>query len=176
MYRPLFSKTWHLDIQWWACVNNVCWWFSWGDHPFIRGQWKNLSPHPTPVNFTVFILAPDWSISLTAKESIHSVAVGDGWITIATNKQLLCLLSVGGVQREVISVPGRPVTLSGWGGWLAIVYQAGPCKLKICAHFFLIASFPGHIPVFLYTLIYRLPYAYHWCQNAPHRQRICHWN
>ena len=73
----------------------------------------------------------DWSVSLAAKESICSVAVGDGWIAIATNKQMLRLFSVGGVQREVISVPGRPVTLSGWGGRLAIVYQAGPCKLKI---------------------------------------------
>ena len=72
----------------------------------------------------------DWSVSLTAKESIRSVAVGDGWIAIATNKQMLRLFSVGGVQQEVISVPGRPVTLSGWGGRLAIIYQAGPCKLR----------------------------------------------
>ena len=70
----------------------------------------------------------DWSVSLTAKESICSIAVGDGWIAIATNKQMLRLFSVGGVQREVISVPGHLVTVSGWGGRLAIVYQAGPCK------------------------------------------------
>ena len=44
---------------------------------------------------------------------------------------MLRLFSVGGVQREVISVPGRPVTVAGWGGRLVIVYQAGPCKLKI---------------------------------------------
>ena len=71
----------------------------------------------------------DWSMSLTSKESICSVAIGDGWIAIATNKQMLRLFSVGGVQREIVSIPGRPITLAGWGGRLAIVYQSGPCKL-----------------------------------------------
>ena len=68
-------------------------------------------------------------MSLTSKESICSVAIGDGWIAIATNKQMLRLFSVGGVQREIVSIPGRPITLAGWGGRLAIVYQSGPCKL-----------------------------------------------
>ena len=93
-------------------------------------------PPPPPsqlhcVHFGSWDSNRDWSVSLTAKESIRAIAVGDGWIAIATNKQMLRLFSVGGVQREVISVPGHPVTLSGWGGRLAIVYQAGPCKLKI---------------------------------------------
>ena len=47
---------------------------------------------------------------------------------MATNKQLLRLLTVGGVQREVISLPGTPVTLAGWGGRLAVVYQMAPCE------------------------------------------------
>ena len=75
----------------------------------------------------------DWSVSLTSKESISSIAIGDGWIAIATNKQMLRLFSVGGVQREIISIPGQPVTLCGWGGRLAVVYQSGPCKLS-CVH------------------------------------------
>ena len=47
---------------------------------------------------------------------------------MATNKQLLRLLTVGGVQREVVSLPGTPVTLTGWGGRLAVVYQMAPCE------------------------------------------------
>ena len=68
---------------------------------------------------------------LTSKESITSVAVGNGWIAIATNKRMLQLFSVGGVQRELISIPGQPITLAGWGGRLAIIYQSGPCKIDI---------------------------------------------
>lgn len=86
---------------------------------------------------------------MTAKESICSVAVGDGWIAIATNKQMLRLFSIGGVQREVISIPGRPVTVCGWGGRLAIVYQSGPCKMMSST---IIASSPSHSQFFIFCL------------------------
>ena len=85
----------------------------------------------------------DWSVALTAKESIRSVAVGDGWIAIATNKQMLRLFSVGGVQRELISIPGQPVTLAGWGGRLAIVYQSGPSKTAHSIYMYMIERGSG---------------------------------
>ena len=44
---------------------------------------------------------------------------------MATSKQMLRLFMVGGVQQEVISLPGRVVTVVGWGGRLAVVYQTG---------------------------------------------------
>ena len=39
-----------------------------------------------------------------SKESIQMVAIGDEWVAMDTNKQLLWLLTVGGVQCEVVSL------------------------------------------------------------------------
>ncbi len=80
------------------------------------------------VHFSSWDSNKDWNVSLPSKESITAVAMGDSWIAIATNKQLLRLFSVGGTQREVVSVPGAVVTLGGWGGKLAVVYHTGPCE------------------------------------------------
>ena len=55
------------------------------------------------------------------------VAIGDEWVDMDTHKQLLWLLTVGGMQCEVVSLLGTPVTLAGWGGKLAVVYQVAPC-------------------------------------------------
>ena len=42
---------------------------------------------------------------------------------MATNKQFLRLYTLGGVQREVISLPGHVVTLAGEGDYVIVVYQ-----------------------------------------------------
>ena len=80
------------------------------------------------VHFSSWDSNKDWSITLPSKESITTVAMGDGWVAVATNKHILRLFTVGGVQREIVSVPGAVVTLAGWGGRLAIIYQTGPCE------------------------------------------------
>ena len=91
------------------------------------------SPHSQLqcVHFSSWDNNKDWTITLPSKESIQTVTIGDGWVAMATNKQLLRLLTVGGVQREVISLPGTPVTLAGWGGRLAVVYQMAPCESSL---------------------------------------------
>ena len=80
------------------------------------------------VHFGSWDSAKDWIMPLPKKESIEAVAMGDGWIAVATNKRLLRLFSVGGVQKEVLSLPGQPVTLAGWGPRLAVVYETPPCE------------------------------------------------
>ena len=91
------------------------------------------SPHSQLqcVHFSSWDNNKDWTITLPSKESIQTIAIGDGWVAMATNKQLLRLLTVGGVQREVISLPGTPVTLASWGGRLAVVYQMAPCESSL---------------------------------------------
>ena len=54
--------------------------------------------------------------------------MGSGWVAIATNKQYLRLFSLGGIQKEVLSLPGRAVAMAGWKDWLAVVYQTAPCE------------------------------------------------
>ena len=74
------------------------------------------------------------------------VALGDTWIAVATDKNYIRLFSLGGTQREIISIPGgQVVTLSGRGDQLIIVYQELPSEWL-----------PPHAPVkyTLYIYIY----------------------
>ena len=73
----------------------------------------------------------DWSVPLPSNESITAVAIGNGWIAVATSKRMLRLFTVGGVQREVLSVPGHVITLAAWGPRLSVVYQLPPCELGV---------------------------------------------
>ena len=57
------------------------------------------------------------------------VALGDTWVAVATDKNYIRLFSLGGTQREIISIPGgQVVTLSGRGDQLIIVYQELPSE------------------------------------------------
>ena len=47
---------------------------------------------------------------------------------MATNRRHLRVFTVGGVQREVISLPGHVVAMAALGPRLAIVYQTPPCE------------------------------------------------
>ena len=47
---------------------------------------------------------------------------------MATDKQLLRVFSLGGIQRDVISVAGVIVGVAGWGSRLAVVLQEPPCE------------------------------------------------
>ena len=47
---------------------------------------------------------------------------------MATDKQLLRIFSLGGMQCDVISVAGVIVGVAGWGSRLAVIYQEAPCK------------------------------------------------
>lgn len=80
------------------------------------------------VHFSSWGTHKDWTIPLPNKESATAVAIGNRWIAVATSRQLLRLFTVGGVQKEVISVPGHVTTLAAWGPHLSIVYQTPPCE------------------------------------------------
>ncbi len=88
----------------------------------------SLTSHLQCVHFSSWGSHKDWSIPLPGKESIVAVTIGNGWIAIATDKQLLRLFTIGGMQREVVSVPGHVTTLAAWGPRLSVVYQTPPCE------------------------------------------------
>ena len=77
----------------------------------------------------------DWTISLPSKESAIAIAIGGSWIAVATSKRYLRVFTVGGVQGDVISVPGHVVTMAAWGSRLSVVYQVPPCEFEVCRHF-----------------------------------------
>lgn len=56
---------------------------------------------------------------------VQAVTLGLGWVAVATDKRLVRLFSIGGMQREVIAIPGPVVCLAGHGNQLLAVYHAG---------------------------------------------------
>ncbi|XP_005097892.2 WD repeat and HMG-box DNA-binding protein 1 isoform X1 [Aplysia californica] len=67
----------------------------------------------------------EWSYQMPAGEEIQSVTVTDTWLAVATASRTLRIFSVGGLQREVFSVPGKIVSLASSGKTLMVVYHKG---------------------------------------------------
>ena len=56
---------------------------------------------------------------------LQVITIGDGWIAAATDKRLVRLFSVGGLQLQVISVPGPVVSMAAHTNQLLIAYHQG---------------------------------------------------
>ncbi|XP_022092960.1 WD repeat and HMG-box DNA-binding protein 1-like [Acanthaster planci] len=67
----------------------------------------------------------EWTTSMPKGENIKTLTLGHGWLAVATDKRLVRLFSIGGMQREVIALPGPVVCIAGHGNQLIIVYHAG---------------------------------------------------
>ena len=77
---------------------------------------------------------------------LQSICLGDGWCAAATDKQLVRIFTLGGVQRDILSVAGPIVAVAGHMHQLLIVYHKGmgkifdfrpnaplhPCLLRFC--------------------------------------------
>jgi hypothetical protein len=83
------------------------------------------------VHFSSWDSHKDWSIPFPNKEYAVAVTIGNGWIAVATSRRFLRVFTIGGVQCDVISVPGHVVTMAAWGSRLSVVYQVPPCKFKV---------------------------------------------
>lgn len=58
-------------------------------------------------------------------EDIQAVTLGDGWVAVATSKHMVRLFTISGIQKEVFSIAGPVVALSGHTHQLMIVYHKG---------------------------------------------------
>ncbi|KAF7643114.1 hypothetical protein LDENG_00244900, partial [Lucifuga dentata] len=65
----------------------------------------------------------DWIMDLPHGEDIMALCLGQGWAAAATSALMLRLFSVGGVQREMFSLPGPVVCVAGHGEQLLVVYH-----------------------------------------------------
>lgn len=64
-------------------------------------------------------------VDLPNGEDVKALCLGQGWAAVATDALMLRLFSIGGVQREIISLPGPVVCLAGHGEQLLIIYHRG---------------------------------------------------
>ena len=56
---------------------------------------------------------------------LQTICIGDGWVAVATDKRQVRIFTVGGVQKEVFSLPGPAVTMAAFGSQLMVVYHSG---------------------------------------------------
>lgn len=75
------------------------------------------------VNFASSDGHREWSTSLPVGEEALALAVGEGWLAVATSRRLVRLFSVAGLQRAPLSLPGPVVCMAGHAGKLFIAYH-----------------------------------------------------
>uniref|UniRef100_A0A672ZSX3 WD repeat and HMG-box DNA-binding protein 1 n=1 Tax=Sphaeramia orbicularis TaxID=375764 RepID=A0A672ZSX3_9TELE len=75
------------------------------------------------LHFSSWDTNKDWMVDLPPGEDVRALCLGRGWAAVATSSLMVRLFSVGGAQREVFSLPGPVVCMSGHGEQLLIVYH-----------------------------------------------------
>ena len=70
-------------------------------------------------------ISKEWSLEMPNQEEIMAVACGEGWIAVATDRRNLRIFSCGGIQLEVLSLPGPVVSLAGYKKEIAITVHLG---------------------------------------------------
>ena len=58
----------------------------------------------------------------------QAVALGDGWVAIATGLNMLRLFSVGGIQQNILCLPGPVVAMAAHKQKLCIAYSSTLCE------------------------------------------------
>uniref|UniRef100_A0A3B5QEQ6 WD repeat and HMG-box DNA-binding protein 1 n=1 Tax=Xiphophorus maculatus TaxID=8083 RepID=A0A3B5QEQ6_XIPMA len=75
------------------------------------------------LHFSCWDTSKEWMVDLPQGEDVKALCLGQGWAAVATSALLLRLFSVGGVQREIFSLPGPVVCMAGHGEQLLLVYH-----------------------------------------------------
>ena len=84
---------------------------------------------PSRIVVNHFSEKKEWSLELPGKEEVMAVCAGQGWVAAATDRRQLRLLTVSGMQREVLSLPGPVVALAGWADRLMVAVHAAGTPL-----------------------------------------------
>ncbi|XP_010630836.1 WD repeat and HMG-box DNA-binding protein 1 isoform X1 [Fukomys damarensis] len=77
------------------------------------------------LHFSSWDSSKEWMADMPQSEDVEAVCLGQGWAAAATSALLLRLFSIGGVQKEIFSLPGPVVSLAGHREQLFIVYHRG---------------------------------------------------
>ena len=60
--------------------------------------------------------------------SSQAVALGDSWVAMATNLNMLRLFSIGGIQQNILCLPGPVVAMVAHKQKLCIAYSSTLCE------------------------------------------------
>uniref|UniRef100_A0A3Q0T1J3 WD repeat and HMG-box DNA-binding protein 1 n=1 Tax=Amphilophus citrinellus TaxID=61819 RepID=A0A3Q0T1J3_AMPCI len=75
------------------------------------------------LHFSSWDTNKEWMVDLPEGEDARGLCLGQGWAAVATSTLMIRLFSIGGVQREVFSLPGPVVCMAGHGEQLLVVYH-----------------------------------------------------
>ncbi|CAL8379256.1 unnamed protein product [Arctogadus glacialis] len=77
------------------------------------------------LHFSSWDANKEWIVDLPAGEDVRALVLGQGWAAVATSARTLRLFTVGGVQKEIFSLPGHVVSMAAHGEQLLVVYHRG---------------------------------------------------
>ncbi|NXY45841.1 WDHD1 protein, partial [Ceuthmochares aereus] len=77
------------------------------------------------IHFTSWDANKEWTVDMLKDEDIEAICLGQGWAACATSALLVRVFTVGGVQKEIFSLPGPVVSMAGHGEQLMIIYHRG---------------------------------------------------
>ncbi|KAI7804661.1 putative WD repeat and HMG-box DNA-binding protein 1 [Triplophysa rosa] len=77
------------------------------------------------LHFSCWDTLKEWMVDIPKGEDARALCLGQGWAAVATSTLMVRLFSIGGVQREMFSLPGAVVCMAGHGEQLLIVYHRG---------------------------------------------------
>ncbi|NXI34352.1 WDHD1 protein, partial [Galbula dea] len=77
------------------------------------------------IHFSSWDANKEWTVDMPKDEDIEALCLGQGWAACATSALLVRVFTVGGVQREIFSLPGPVVSMAGHGEQLMIIYHRG---------------------------------------------------
>uniref|UniRef100_A0A3B3CHJ0 WD repeat and HMG-box DNA-binding protein 1 n=1 Tax=Oryzias melastigma TaxID=30732 RepID=A0A3B3CHJ0_ORYME len=75
------------------------------------------------LHFSSWDTNKEWMVDMPKGEDVKALCLGQGWAAVATSALMVRLFSIGGIQREVFSLPGPAVCMAGHGEQLLIVYH-----------------------------------------------------
>ncbi|XP_029284627.1 WD repeat and HMG-box DNA-binding protein 1 isoform X2 [Cottoperca gobio] len=78
------------------------------------------------LHFSSWDTNKEWMVDMPQGEDVRALCLGQGWVAVATSTLMLRLFSIGGVQREIFSLPGNVVCMVAHGEQLLIVYHRAP--------------------------------------------------
>lgn len=55
----------------------------------------------------------------------QAITVTNGWVAVATETRMLRIFTIGGLQRQIFSLPGNVVALASHENTLLVVYHKG---------------------------------------------------
>ncbi|XP_028257816.1 WD repeat and HMG-box DNA-binding protein 1 [Parambassis ranga] len=75
------------------------------------------------LHFSSWDTNKEWMVDLPKGEDAKALCLGQGWAAVATSTLTLRLFSIGGIQREIFSLPGPVVCMAAHGEQLLIIYH-----------------------------------------------------